>query len=93
MAVIAVNVTEFARGLSEFLNQVQYKGQTLNIARGKRVIAQVSPASLADGFPIVQLDELLSTSSQLTSTERQAMAEDVRALRVNLKSPRNSWAS
>jgi antitoxin (DNA-binding transcriptional repressor) of toxin-antitoxin stability system len=93
MAVIAVNVTEFARGLSEFLNQVQYKGQTLNIARGKRVIAQVSPASLIDGFPIVQLDELLGTSSQLTSTERQAMAQDVRELRVNLKSTRNPWAS
>lgn len=39
MATYAVNVTDFSRGLSEFLNNVQYKGMVLDIERGKRVVA------------------------------------------------------
>ncbi len=30
MSTIALTVTEFSRGLSDFLNQVQYQGQTLD---------------------------------------------------------------
>ena len=33
MSVIALTVTEFSRGLSNFLNQVQYQGQALDLAR------------------------------------------------------------
>ena len=31
MPSIAVSVTDFARGLSDFLNQVQYRGQVLDV--------------------------------------------------------------
>ncbi len=44
MNTLIINATEFSRGLSEFLNKVQYTGQILDIERGKRVIARVSPA-------------------------------------------------
>ena len=43
MPTVSVSVTEFSRGLSEFLNHVQYQGQILDIERGKRDIARVSP--------------------------------------------------
>ncbi len=45
MNTMIVNATEFSRGLSEFLNQVQYTGQVLDIERGKRVVARVSPVN------------------------------------------------
>lgn len=92
MAAYAVNVTDFSRGLSEFLNNVQYKGMVLDIERGKRIVARVSPAGQADGFPIGQLDDLLSNGPQLSAPDRQAMVTDVRAVRAQLRSKADPWA-
>ena len=39
MSTISLTVTEFSRGSLDFLNQVQYQGKTLDIRRGKRVVA------------------------------------------------------
>lgn len=93
MGVLAVNVTEFSRGLSDFLNHVQYRGQVFDIERGKRVIARVSPASAADGFPIEQLDAMLAKGPQLSAADRKSMANDVRAVRARLVKRADPWAS
>jgi hypothetical protein len=93
MATLAVNATDFSRGLSEFLNQVQYKGQVLDIERGKRVVARVSPVAVADGFPIGQLDDWLVKGPQLGSANRESMAKDVQAVRTQLRPRADPWAS
>lgn len=93
MSVIAVTVTEFSRGLSDFLSQVQYQGQSLDIQRGKRVVARVLPAAASHGFPIDQLDDVLARGPQLKSGERMAMAGDVNTVRAKLTSRRDPWAS
>ncbi len=92
MPSAAVNVTDFSRGLSEFLNQVQYKGVVLDIERGKRIVARVSPAGQVDGFPLHQLDALLSKGPQLSAADRQSLAADVRAVRTQLRTKADSWA-
>lgn len=91
MGVIALTVTEFSRGLSNFLNQVQYQGQTLDIQRGKKLVARVLPAGTTDGFPIGKLDEMLAKGPQLSAAERQTMANDVAAVRANLASRSDPW--
>ena len=96
MNTLTVNATDFSRSLSEFLNQVQYTGQVLDIERGKRVVARVSPVpalSAINGFPLSQLDELLARSPKLTTSERKLMARDVQAVRGHLKSRPDPWAS
>jgi hypothetical protein len=95
MNTLTVNATEFSRGLSEFLNQVQYTGQVLDIERGKRVIARVSPVpevSASIGFPIAQLPDLLAKGG-LTTAERTRIAVDVRAVRAGLRAKADPWAS
>lgn len=92
MSVVALTVTEFSRGLSNFLSQVQYQGQSLDIQRGKRVVARVLPAMASRGFPIDQLDEALAKGPQLKTSERLAMAEAVRAVRASLKAKADPWA-
>ena len=80
MNTLTVNATDFSRSLSEFLNQVQYKGQALDIARGRRVVARVSPVpdlSAVDGFPLERLDALVARGPQLTASDRKLMARDV----------------
>jgi hypothetical protein len=86
-----VSVTEFSRGLSEFLNHVQYQGQVLDIERGKRVIARVSPVALTDGFPIDQLDDFLAKGPQL-GADRKSMAKDVKAVRTKLRNRVSPWS-
>lgn len=91
MSVIALTVTEFSRGLSNFLSQVQYQGQTLDIQRGKKIVARVLPAGNADGFPIDRLDDMLAKGPRLSASERLAMAEDVSAVRANLATKDDPW--
>ena len=92
MSVVALTVTEFSRGLSGFLSQVQYQGQSLDIQRGKRVVARVLPAVASSGFPIDQLDDVLAKGPQLKASERLAMTEDVRSVRTSLKIKSDPWA-
>ena len=92
MSVVALTVTEFSRGLSGFLSQVQYQGQSLDIQRGKRVVARVLPAVASSGFPIDQLDDVLAKGPQLKASERLAMTEDVRSVRNSLKTKSDPWA-
>jgi len=94
MSTIVLTVTEFSRGLSDFLNQVQYQGQTLDIQRGKRVVARVLPAVASpSGFPLDRLDDLLLKGPQISGSERQSMAKDVGALRSDLLARDDPWAS
>ena len=90
MATVSVSVTEFSRGLSEFLSHVQYRGQVLDIERGKRVIARVSPVAASDGFPIDQLDIFLAKGPQL-GADRKSMAKDVQTARAKLRSRATPW--
>jgi hypothetical protein len=91
MPPVSVSVTEFSRGLSEFLNHVQYHGQVLDIERGKRVIARVSPVALTDGFPIDQLDDFLAKGPQL-GADRKLMAKDVQTVRTKLRNRASPWS-
>lgn len=92
MTVVALTVTEFSRGLSNFLSQVQYQGQSLDIQRGKRVVARVLPAVATSGFPIDQLDDFLAKGPQLKASERQSMADDLGAVRTGLLARDDPWA-
>ena len=92
MSTIPLTVTEFSRGLSNFLNQVQYQGQTLDIQRGKKLVARVLPAGAPNGFPIDLLDNLLAQGPQLSTSERRAMAEDLGAVRASLSNGNDPWA-
>ena len=95
MNTLTVNATEFSRGLSEFLNQVQYTGRTLDIERGKRVVARVSPvttAPVSEGFPITQLAGLLAKGA-LLAADRKRMVKDLAAVRSGLGAKADPWGS
>ena len=93
MDVVTFTVTEFSRGLSDFLNQVQYQGQSLDIQRGKRVVARVLPAVASDGFALDRLDDFLARGPQLSASERQDMAADLGAVRAQLSTAGDPWGS
>jgi hypothetical protein len=84
VSTISLAVIEFSRGLLDFLNQVQYQGQTLDIRRGKRVVARVLLAAAPSGYPLERLDNFLLKGPKISEFERQSMAKDVGALRSKL---------
>ena len=92
MASQKISVTEFSKGLSDFLNLVQYRGQVFDIERGKRVVAQVVPVARKDGFPIGQLRDLLHSIPSLPASEWQSFAQELRSVRSALKTKPDPWA-
>ncbi len=90
---VSITVTEFSRGLSGFLSQVQHRGQSLDIQRGKQIVAHVSPARATAGFPLHQLDDWLANASALTADESQSMVRDLRTVRQQLVARDDPWAS
>ncbi len=88
---VSITVTEFSRGLSGFLSQVQHRGQSLDIQRGKQIVAHVTPAAATAGFPLNQLDAWLANAPALSVDERQSLAGDVRTARQQLVARDDPW--
>ena len=76
MNTLVISFTEFSRNLTGWLNQVQDRGQSLDIKRGKRLVARVSPAPAVGGYPIAQLDALLIKGPHLNAADRETMVND-----------------
>ena len=91
MAPQKITVTEFSKGLSDFLNLVQYRGFVFDIERGKRVVAQIIPVAPMDGFPLTQLADLLQSVPSITASDRLNFARDLSSVRGSLKTKTDPW--
>jgi hypothetical protein len=81
---ISVTATEFTRGISDYLSQVQYRGQIFDISRGKTVIARVIPGGEAKGLNAKQVQTLLNNLPSLDAEGREAFAADLAEVRRRL---------
>lgn len=88
-----VTATEMARGLSDMLSQVQYRGHTMEITRGKDVVAKLVPAEAMHGFPIDRLDALLAGLPHLTTKESERFLKDMHAGLAALAEGDDPWDS
>ena len=89
---IAVTATEFTRGISDYLSQVQYRGQVIDISRGKKVIARVIPTGNEPrGLTAKQVDTLLANLPPLSREERKSFAADIATGRAERASIRDPW--
>ena len=77
MTTRSITATHLARNFSDLINQVRYKHVTLEVMRGKELIAYVSPAPLPAGYPINQLDRLLSSLPSLSTGDAQNFLNDI----------------
>lgn len=93
MGAREVTATEFARNLSSLLNEVRYQGVSLDVRRGKEVIAHVSPPPSAPGYPIDRLNQLFATLPRLDRLDASVFLADLATLERTLVSPRDPWDS
>ena len=95
-----VSATDFARGLSDYLSQAQYGGREFDIARGKKVIARLSPgiaakanegAQVRASLSLAELDDLLANGPKLSLSDAAEMAAQLRGMRGTVARSRNPW--
>ena len=89
----SITATALARNFSDFLNQVRYQRITLEVKRGNEVIACVTPPSTLAGFPIEQLDALLTSTTALSAQEGRDFLSDIRAATDRLVTEDAAWDS
>lgn len=89
----SITATALARNFSDFLNQVRYQRITLEVKRGNEVIACVTPPSTLAGFPIEQLDALLTSTTALSAQEGRDFLSDIHAATDRLVTEDAAWDS
>jgi antitoxin (DNA-binding transcriptional repressor) of toxin-antitoxin stability system len=89
---ISVTATEFTRGISDYLSQVQYRGQVIDISRGKKTVARIMPAPAMSGLPIAQFDAWLAQAPRLDEDDADDWLLELQAQRASQREPvRNPW--
>jgi len=94
MTAKRVTATEFARNLSSMLSEVRYRETSLEVWRGRELMARISPPRDPAGFPISGLNALMRGLPGLGRKDADAFLSDLDALdRVVGESDREAWAS
>jgi antitoxin (DNA-binding transcriptional repressor) of toxin-antitoxin stability system len=89
---ISVTATEFTRGISDYLSQVQYRGQVFDISRGKKLVARITPSPNVAGFPIGQLDAWLAQAPRLDADDADDWLHEIQAQRESQRETvRDPW--
>jgi len=87
-----ISITEFARGLSEFINRVTYRGETFAIVRGGKAVAQLTPAPT--GARVKDLAAIFDSLPPLEGDDVNAFEKEIREARAALNEPvRDRWGS
>jgi hypothetical protein len=93
MTIRRVTATEFSRNLSSLLNEVRYRDLSIEVVRGKEIIARVIPPEIPPGFPIERLNGFFASLPKLHENDREDFLEDVRTLDSVLTAETDPWAS
>lgn len=86
----SISTTTLARNVSESIDDVRISRKSVLITKGKKVIAQLSPAPKT-GLSIQGLRRLLSSLPKLSSNEASQLDEDLKNIRASAKIPENPW--
>ncbi len=87
--MISVTVTDAARGFSELIGRIRYRGESVTLLKGGKAVAKLSPvpkpltgAELAKAWPNIH---------HLSETEAAALEKDLSTALKRLPKPRSQW--
>jgi antitoxin (DNA-binding transcriptional repressor) of toxin-antitoxin stability system len=88
-----VSMTTFARQLAEYVNRVTYRGESFQIRRAGKPVAEIRPPRT--GRPLAELGSVLDSLPRLGTAEAADFARDLEAQRVmpGATRIRNPWLS
>ena len=85
-----MNVTQAVRQFSDLLNRVFYQGISIELERGNKVIARISPVSLASPLKVKDLNRLFAQLPSL-GEDAEAFAKDLEDIRKQIPLEKNQW--
>jgi len=84
-----MNVAEAAKNFDRLVNQVYAEGISIDLERDHQVIARLTPARRST-LTVGELNAFLRNLPRL-GEDADAFAQDVRALRTELPTEKNTW--
>ncbi len=85
-----VSVTQAVRQFSDLLNRVFYKGESVELERGNKVIALISPVSTESNLKVKDLNRLFSELPSL-GDDAESFAKDLENIRKKIPLEKSQW--
>ena len=85
-----ISVTQAVRQFSDLMNRVFYQGTIVELERGNRVIARISPVSPESPLKVKDLNRFFHGLPSLDE-DSEAFAEDLADIRKQIPMERNQW--
>jgi antitoxin (DNA-binding transcriptional repressor) of toxin-antitoxin stability system len=86
-----VSATEAARTFSELLNKVRYLGETIEIQRGRDIVARLVPPGPFKIISMSELNSFFASLPHLAPEDAEAFAADLTKIRHEPLSPGDQW--
>ena len=85
-----MSVTQAVRQFSDLLNRILYQGVSVELERGNKVIARISPVSSESPLKVKDLNRLFAGLPSL-GEDAGAFARDLEDIRKQIPLERNQW--
>lgn len=85
-----ISVTQAVRQFSDLLNRVFYQGAIVELERGNRVIARISPVAPESSLKVKNLNRLFDELPSL-GEDAKAFAKDLADIRKQVPLEQNQW--
>jgi len=85
-----ISVTQAVRQFSDLMNRVFYQGTIVELERGNKVIARISPVSPESPLKVKDLNHFFHELPSLDE-KPEAFAEDLADIRRHIPMERNQW--
>ncbi len=85
-----ISVTQAVRQFSDLMNGVFYQGSVVELERGNRVIARISPVSPESPLKVKNLNKFFHELPSL-GEDSNAFAKDLENIRKQIPIEQNQW--
>lgn len=85
-----ISVTQAVRQFSDLLNRVFYQGTIVELERGNKVIARISPVAPESPLKVKNLNRLFADLPSL-GEDAKAFAKDLADIRKQVPPEQNKW--
>lgn len=85
-----INVTQAVRQFSDLLNRIFYQGVSVELERGNKVIARISPVSMTSSLKVKDLNRLFADLPSL-GDDANVFTKDLEDIRKQLHLEKTRW--
>ncbi|MCP4754510.1 MAG: antitoxin [Proteobacteria bacterium] len=85
-----INVTKAVRQFSDLVNRVHYQGISVELERGNKVVAKLTPVNSESSLKVKDLDRFFAELPSL-GEDAESFAKDVKGIRKQFPPESDPW--